>query len=143
MKASTILTAIVVAASVVVYFASPPAGVSADLMHAAALVVLTIGLWAVGSLPEHIVGLLFFMLAMALAVAPAQVVFSGFASATLWLVLGRLVVAEGVNRSGLGERFARFILARFALSYRSLIVAVVIISSALYFVMQRRGTAQT
>jgi len=135
MKASTILTAIVVAASVVVYFASPPAGVSADLMHAAALVVLTIGLWAVGSLPEHIVGLLFFVLAMALAVAPAQVVFSGFASATLWLVLGGLIIAEAVNRTGLARRLAGVLFTRFTLSYVQLVTAVVGASIVLAFVM--------
>ena len=96
MKASTFLTATVIAASVAIYFMPPPTGVSADTMHAAALVVFTVGLWAVGALPEHVVALLFFTLAMALAVAPAQVVFSGFVSATLWLVLGGLVMAEAV-----------------------------------------------
>jgi anion transporter len=135
MKASTILTAIVVAAAVAVYFAPPPAGVSANMMHAAALVVFTIGLWAVGSLPEHIVGLLFFMLAMALAVAPAQVVFSGFASATLWLVLGGLIIAEAVNRSGLAQRLAGALFERFALSYAQLVVAVVVACVALSFVV--------
>ena len=104
-------------------------------MHAAALVVCTIGLWAVGSLPEHIVGLLFFMLAMALAVAPAQVVFSGFASATLWLVLGGLIIAEAVNRTGLAQRLAGALFERFALSYPQLVVAVVTACIALSFVV--------
>ena len=106
MKVSTFLTAAVVVVAVAVYLTPPPAGVSVEMMHAAALVVFTVGLWAVGSLPEHIVGLLFFTLAMALAVAPAQVVFSGFASATLWLVLGGLIMAEAANRSGLAQRLA-------------------------------------
>ena len=75
MKASSILSFAVVAAAVGVYLTPPPAGASVEMMHAAALVVFTVGLWAAGSLPEHIVGLLFFMLAMALAVAPAQVFF--------------------------------------------------------------------
>ena len=135
MKASTLLTLVVAAASVAVYFAPPPAGGSVEMMHAAALVVFTIGLWAVGSLPEHIVGLLFFMLAMALAVAPAQVVFSGFASATLWLVLGGLIMAEAVNRTGLARRLAGVLFDRFALSYPQLVVAVVVASVALSFLI--------
>ena len=102
-------------------------------MHAAALVVFTVGLWAVGRLPEHVVGLLFFMLAMVLAVAPAQVVFSGFASATLWLVLGGLIMAAAVNRTGLAERLAAALFERLALSYARLIVAVVIASIVLSF----------
>src|SRR5688572_2547079 len=126
MKASSILSFVVIAAAVAVYLTPPPEGVSVEMMHAAALVVFTIGLWAVGSLPEHIVGLLFFMLAMALAVAPAQVVFSGFASATLWLVLGGLIMAEAVNRTGLAQRLAGTLFERFALSYTQLVVAVVL-----------------
>jgi anion transporter len=135
MKASTLLTAIVCAAAVAVFLTPPPQGVSVTMMHGAALTVFTVGLWAVGSLPEHIVGLLFFILAMALAVAPAQVVFSGFASPTLWLVLGGLIMAEAVNRSGLAQRLAGVLFDRFALSYRQLVVAVVVASVVLSFLI--------
>jgi anion transporter len=135
MKASTFSTAAVVAVSVVLYFAPPPAGASESTMHAAALVVFTVGLWAIGTLPEHIVGLLFFMLAMALAVAPAQVVFSGFASATLWLVLGGLIMAEAVNQTGLARRLAVPLFERFMSSYARLVAAVVAASILLSFVM--------
>jgi anion transporter len=135
MRASTILSAIVVAAAVAVYLMPPPAGVSVEMMHAAALTVFTVGLWAAGALPEHVIGLLFFMLAMALAVAPAQVVFSGFASATLWLVLGGLIMAEAVNRTGLAQRLAGALFGRFALSYARLVVAVVMASVVLSFLI--------
>ena len=135
MKPIPVLTAIVVAAAIAVYFVPPPAGVEAETLHAAALVVLVIGLWALGSVPEYITALLFFALATLLAVAPAEVVFSGFASGTLWLVLGGLIIAEAVRCTGLGERFARFLVGRIELSYRGLIVAVVVVSSALCFVM--------
>jgi anion transporter len=135
MKSSTILTAIVIAAAGAVYLAPPPEGVSAEMMHAAALAVFTVGLWAVGTLPEHIVGLLFFMLAMAFSVAPAQVVFSGFTSATLWLVLGGLIMAEATNRTGLAARLAGALFDRRALSYSQLVVAVVVASIVLSFLI--------
>jgi anion transporter len=135
MKVSTVLTAVVCAAALAVFLTPPPQGVSVTMMHGAALTVFTVGLWAVGSLPEHIVGLLFFILAMALAVAPAQVVFSGFASPTLWLVLGGLIMAEAVNRSGLAQRLAGVLFDRFALSYRQLVAAVVIASVVLSFLI--------
>ena len=104
-------------------------------MHAGALCVLVIGMWALGSLPEHIVALIFFLLAMVLVVAPANVVFSGFASGTLWLVLGGLIIAEAVNQTGLGARFARFVIGRRVLSYRGLIAIVVLVSSLMCVVM--------
>jgi len=135
MKASTILTTVVCAAALGIYLAPPPEGVTPEMVHAAALVVFTVGLWAIGSLPEHIVGLLFFIFAMALAVAPAQVVFSGFASATLWLVLGGLIMAEAVNRTGLAQRLAGALFDRFALSYRQLVIAVVVASVVLSFLI--------
>lgn len=135
MKPSTLLTAIVVAAAVTVYCLPPPAGVPPETMHAAALAVFTVGLWAVGTLPEHIVGLLFFLLAMVLAVAPAPVVFSGFASPTLWLVLGGLVMATAVNQTGLAERLAGALFERLAHSYARLVVAVVMASVVLSFLV--------
>lgn len=135
MKASSILSFIFIAAATAVYFAPPPEGVSPEMMHAAALAIFTVGLWAAGALPEHVVGLLFFMLAMALAVAPAQVVFSGFASATLWLVLGGLIMAEAVNRTGLAQRLASALFDRYALTYTQLVVAVVMASVVLSFLV--------
>jgi anion transporter len=104
-------------------------------MHAAALMVLTVGLWALGSMPEHITSLLFFLLAMVFAIAPAGVVFSGFASGTLWLVLGGLIVAEAVSSTGLGLRFARLLIGRRTLTYRKLIAAVVLVSFVMCIVM--------
>jgi len=128
-------TALVFALAVVVFFLPPPAGYTAQTMHAGALCVLVVGLWALGSLPEHIVALVFFLLAMILAIAPASAVFSGFASGTLWLVLGGLIMAEAVNQTGLGVRLARFLIGRHALSYRALIAAVVFVCALMCVVM--------
>ena len=104
-------------------------------MHAGALSLLVVGLWALGALPEHLVALIFFLLAMVFAIAPPHVVFSGFASGTLWLVLGGLIVAEAVNVTGLGLRFARLLVGRRAMSYRALIAAVVLVSAVMCVVM--------
>jgi anion transporter len=134
-RGAAIINAAVVAAAVTVYLAPPPSGVSPETMHAAALALFTVGLWAAGTLPEHIVGLLFFMLAMTLAVAPAQVVFSGFASATLWLVLGGLIMAAAVTRTGLAQRLAGALFERLALSYTRLVLAVVVASVVLSFLI--------
>ena len=131
----TIGTAMVLASAIAIYFMPPPAGYSEQTMHAGALCILVIGLWAFGALPEHIVGLLFFLLAMVFAIAPSAVVFSGFTSGTLWLVLGGLIIAEAVNCTGLGLRFARLLMGHHTLSYRTLIAAVVLVSSVMCVVM--------
>ena len=128
-------TALVLASAIALFFVPPPTGYTTQTMHAGALCLLVIGLWALGALPEHIVGLLFLLLAMVFAIAPASVVFSGFASGTLWLVLGGLIIAEAVNQTGLGLRFAQAVIGRRALSYRTLIACVVLVSSLMCVVM--------
>ena len=135
MKPASVLTTLVVAGAIAVYFIPAPAGVAQETMHAAALVLLTVGLWAVGTLPEHITGFIFFTLAMILAVAPPDVVFSGFASNTLWLVLGGLVMAVAVQRTGLARRIAGALFARFMHSYARLVAAMVALAIVLSFLM--------
>jgi anion transporter len=135
MKPATLISLLVIAASAVVFVMPPPAGFEPGTMRAAALVLFTVGLWAAGALPEHVTGFLFFTIAMIFAVAPAHVVFSGFASATLWLVLGGLIMAEAVNRTGLARRLAGAVFGRYAGSYRRLIVAVVVAAVVLSFLM--------
>lgn len=105
------------------------------MMHAAAVLLLSISLWATAVLPEHLSGLIFLCLCMLFAIAPASVVFSGFTSATLWVVLGGLVLAEAVRATGLGVRMARSLFGRFTLSYRGLIAAAAVIALLLAFLM--------
>ncbi len=128
-------TAVVAALAVVVFFLPPPAGYSPQTMQAGALCILVVGLWALGAMPEHVIGLLFFLLAMLFAIAPPGVVFSGFASGTLWLVLGGLIIAEAVNCTGLGARVARYLIGTHTLSYRALIAAVVLVCCVMCVVM--------
>jgi anion transporter len=134
-KPATLLTALIVAAAAVIFFLPPPTGASVNVMHAGALLTLVMGLWAIGTLPEYFVALIFFTLAVLLDVAQPEVIFSGFASGTLWLVLGGLVIAEAVRSTGLGERIARLALGTQTLGYRQLVTAAVLVSLALAFLM--------
>jgi anion transporter len=124
-----------VAGAVAIYVVPLATGHDTPLTRAAAVVVLTMGLLATGALPEYLTSLLFFLLAMLLAIAPAEVVFSGFASSTLWLVFGGLIVAEAVGTSGLGKRLAAMLLSHVTLSYAKLITLTVLFSTLLAFVM--------
>lgn len=135
LKPAQIIAAIITAIAAIIFFVPPPDGMPPHSMRAAGLLLLTIGLWATVALPEHLTGLLFLALCMLFAIAPANVVFSGFASGTLWLVLGGLVIAEAVRATGLGERMAKFLFGRFTLSYEGLIAAAVTVTVLLAFVM--------
>jgi anion transporter len=117
--------------SAVVYFLPPPAEATATTMHAAALILLTAGLWALAALPEHVTALVFFLLAVVLGVAAPPVIFSGFASATMWLVLGGLFVAEAVRVTGLGRRCAGVLFGRFTQTYFGLLAEVAVAATLL------------
>ena len=105
------------------------------MMHVAAVVFFTMTLLATSLLSEYVTALLFFLLATLLGIAPTSVIFSGFASNTLWLVFGGLIVAEAVNSTGLGKRAAAMVIGHFRLSYALLITITVVFSTVLAFVM--------
>ncbi|MFD1353473.1 SLC13 family permease [Methylorubrum suomiense] len=101
----------------------------------AALLVLCMGLWATGLVAEVVTALLFFAAAMLLKLAPAQTVFSGFASSAFWLVTSGMVVGLAMNRTGLGDRLARMLAARLPASYPGFVAGLVAFSFALAFIM--------
>jgi len=134
-RSRSLASVIIVVVAAVVFLMPAPAGVEPVVMRAAGLVLFCVGLWATQALPEHITGLLFLLLVVLASVAPPNVAFSGFTSATLWLVLGGLVIAEAVRSTGLGERVALALLGRFTGSYPLLVTGTVLVSTLLMFVM--------
>lgn len=104
-------------------------------MRAAALAVFTIGLFATAVIPEFVAALTFFLLAMLFGVAPAGVVFSGFTSKALWLVIGGLVLGIAVRSTGLGARLAESMARWLPRSYVGVIGGVVLIGITFAFVM--------
>jgi anion transporter len=106
-----------------------PMGISA------LVTVVVIALWATSRLPEYLVALLFFVAVMVLQLAPAAVVFSGFASSAFWLVLSGFVLGTAIRSTGLADRLANRILPLLAGSWLRLVGGVVAISYALAFVM--------
>lgn len=127
--------AILTTSALVLWFMPTPEGATPEMMRAAALVVIAIGCWATVLLPEHLVALLFFLAAMVLGIGSAPVIFSGFASPAFWLVFGGLIIGAGVERTGLGRRIARGLVARFTGGYLATVAGVVTVCLALGFLM--------
>ncbi|MCG8692320.1 MAG: anion permease [Minwuiales bacterium] len=128
-----IATAAVAAGLLLLIF--PPAGLEGDAAKAAAVAVAAIGLWATGAIPEALTALAFFLAAMLIGVAPADVVFSGFAAAAIWLIFGGLVVGAGIRRTGLGKRLANAIGAVFPSTYLGMLVGLVAVGVLLSFLL--------
>ena len=98
-----------------------------ETAKSAALVIMTIGLWATGVLPGYLTALLFFTVAMLFRVAPVNIIFSGFQSAALWLVFAGLVLGVAIQETALGERMANRVVQRLGNSYPGIIGGLVLI----------------
>jgi anion transporter len=112
-----------------------PAGVDPGMMRAAALVLVTLALFATGALPEYLSAIIFMTLGMLLAVAPAQTVFAGFYSTAVWLVFGGLIVGVAIRVTGLGERLAQMMTTLLGTSYLRVVGGVMIASMLFALVM--------
>ena len=121
--------------AIVVALLPPPDGQAPAMMRAIGLMIFTIGYWATGRIAEHLVALVFFLLAMLITVAPATEVFSGFAAPAFWLMVGGLLIGGAVDRTGLGRHLARAVIGRAATSYGKIIAAILAIDVALAFIM--------
>ncbi|MBM3071620.1 SLC13 family permease [Lelliottia sp. RWM.1] len=99
------------------------------------IVGITIVLWATSLLPEFITALLFFTAAMMAKIAPADVIFGGFASSAFWLVFSGFVLGVAIRKTGLADRAARALSAKLTDSWLLMVASVVLLSYALAFVM--------
>ena len=113
----------------------PPDWLPSDSVLASAVVLVTIAFLATGFVAEALTALLFFLAAMIFAVAPAEVVFSGFASSAFWIIFGGLILGMSIRHTGLGQHLAGRVLQRMPVHYPGVIAAVVALGLAFAFIM--------
>lgn len=134
-RARLLVVPLVAAAAFAVLALPVPAGTGPQVLPALALTVFTVGLWATGSLPEYITAVVFFILALALGIAPPQAVLSGFWSSAFWLVAGGVVIGVAADRTGLGRFLAHAFVRRLSASYPRLITGIVLGAVVLAFLI--------
>ncbi|MFT3850936.1 MAG: SLC13 family permease [Propionivibrio sp.] len=127
-----VLVALTVALWIVL---GPFAAASPKTAQSAAVVLVTLVLWATGSLPPFLTSLIFFALVLVFRLARPELIFSGFGSAAVWLVISGFVIGTAISVSGLGQRLAAFLAPLLAGSYPRMIVGLSVASSLLGFVM--------
>lgn len=135
MSLPRLLAGVVVALALLVGLAPTALGIPARLGPPAAVVVLALGFWATNALEMHLTALLVFAIVTWFGITTPEVIFAGFAATGLWLVFGGLVVAAGIETSGLGERLARLIAGGLGGSYRRMIYMTVLICLAVSFLV--------
>lgn len=110
-------------------------GLSTQGNHATAIAFLTAIWWISLCMPPMIPALCACVLFLVTDTAPAAEAFSGFISPTIWLLFFALVMAKGVNISGLGKRIATAVLARMPLSFNGLVISVICLCLVFPFII--------
>ncbi|MFK5984428.1 MAG: SLC13 family permease [Pseudomonadota bacterium] len=130
-----VLSFILLTISIVGLLFFTPSILTVEESKVAALLLLIITLWATGIIPEFITALLFFFTTVIFSLAPVAVVFSGFTSAVYWLVFAGLIIGIAINETGLGKRFANYIVKHLEGSYLKIISGMVFIGVIFSFLM--------
>lgn len=106
-----------------------------NFSYSAAVVMLTLVLWSTGALPPFLTGLIFFAFAAVFQLTEPGILFSGFSSTAVWLIISGFVIGAAISSSGLGDRAAAIIAPYLTASYPRLIFGLVASAIALGFVM--------
>ena len=103
--------------------------------RSAAVVLVTLALWSTGALPPFLTSLIFFGLVLIFGLARPDLIFSGFGSAAVWLIVSGFIIGAAITTSGLGQRMASVLAPLLAHSYPRMIAGLTLASAALGFVM--------
>lgn len=123
------------AAGLGVVLALRPVALPSAEVQTTLLVLVTVGLWATGLIPESLTALMFFTVAMLAKLAPPEVVFAGLVSSAFWLVLSGLIIGAAIRHTGLGDRIAARLAALLGRTYGGAMVGVVLFGLAMAFLM--------
>lgn len=113
----------------------PLASVDPLAARSAAVVLVTLVLWSTGVLPPFLTSLIFFALVLIFGLARPDLVFSGFGSAAVWLIVSGFIIGAAITASGLGQRLAAVLAPLLAGSYAHMIIGLTLAAMALGFVM--------
>ncbi len=103
--------------------------------RSAAVVLVTLALWSTGALPPFLTSLIFFGLVLIFGLTRPDLIFSGFGSAAVWLIVSGFIIGAAITTSGLGQRMASVLAPLLAASYPRMIAGLTLASAALGFVM--------
>ena len=101
----------------------------------AAVVLVTLVLWSTALLPPFLTALIFFAAVLIPGLATPDLVFAGFGSAAVWLIVSGFVIGAAITESGLGARLASALAPLVGGSYLRLVAVMTLAAMALGFVM--------
>ena len=114
---------------------SPIQSHPATFSYSAAVVLITLACWGTAIIPPFLTGLIFFALVAVFKLIEPTVLFSGFASTAVWLIISGFIIGSAISSSGLDKRLAAVIAPHLTLSYPRLIFGLVASAVLLGFIM--------
>ncbi|MBN1483181.1 MAG: DASS family sodium-coupled anion symporter [Chloroflexia bacterium] len=118
-----------------------PEGLSAGGQRALAVMALCALYWVTSVIPLAITGLLALALLSATQALPTSEVFAAFGNSAVFFILGALILAGALLRSGLSTRLALLFLRRFGHNQRALLLAILFGGAFLSFWMPEHAVA--
>lgn len=106
-----------------------------NFSYSAALVLVTLVGWSTGLFPPFLTALVFFALAMIFNLVDPALLFAGFGSTAVWLIISGFIIGAAITATGLGKKLASLIAPHLTGSYFRLIFGLVFSSALLGFVM--------
>jgi len=103
--------------------------------YSAAVVLITLACWSTSIIPPFLTGLIFFALVATFKLIEPSILFSGFTSTAVWLIIAGFIIGSAISSSGLDKRLASVIAPHLTLSYSRLILGLVMSASLLGFIM--------
>lgn len=127
----------VLAAGLAIYVTMRANGSESVTAGSMAVVLTTIGFWALAILPEALTSLLFLLTSVVVVGLAPAVVFSGFTGSAFWLIFAGALLGTAATRTGLSRRIAGFVVSqRFQrLGYGGRITVIVAFSTALALIL--------
>lgn len=92
------------------------------MVQVAGISAASISLFATRALPEVVTAAATFLAFLAIAAAPNEVIFSGFATGGFWLLFSGLVIGAAITSTGLGRQIALRAFEHTGTSYRRAVV---------------------
>lgn len=103
--------------------------------YSAGVILITLTCWSASLLPPFLTGLIFFALSIILQLIEPNLLFSGFSSTAVWLIISGFIIGSAISTSGLDKRLASIIAPHLTISYPRLISGLVITAIMLGFIM--------
>lgn len=113
----------------------PLPGQSEMFSRSAAVVLVTLVFWSSGFVPPFLASLIFFAFVTILGLISPSIVFAGFGSTAVWLIISGFIIGTAISKSGLGQKLATLISPYLTVSYPRLIAGLVFSAMLLGFIM--------